>query len=85
MIQKSDELGASEDVGEDILSQAFSDALKHALVLAKNRNPTRFAELACMTFGKSICPITYASYGIHRSNLFREGAISAIYHWQPAS
>jgi hypothetical protein len=46
MTHKSDELGASEDFGEDILSQAFGDALQHALVLVKNLNPAKFAELA---------------------------------------
>jgi hypothetical protein len=84
MTHKSDELGASEDFGEDILSQAFGDALQHALVLVKNRNPANFAELACRTFSTDICPMKYVANGIRQSNPFREGALSTVYHWQYA-
>jgi hypothetical protein len=82
--RRTAELGASEDFGEDILSQTFGDALQHALVLVKNRNPAKFAELACRTFGTDICPMKYVANGIRQSNPFREGALSTVYHWQYA-
>jgi hypothetical protein len=48
---QDDELVLSLGDAEELVSQAFSDALQCALVLAKDRNPSGFARLACETFG----------------------------------
>jgi len=80
---RKDELGTSDDSCKEFLSQSFSDALQHALVLAKNRHPSRFAELACETFGLGDCPIRSTTLGFLQNNLFVQGALSDIYHWHP--
>ena len=84
MANRTDELGAPEDSGQDILGQTFSDALQHALVLAKTRNPVEFAKLACTTFGIGDCPIRRVALRITQVNIFAEGALSEIFHWMPA-
>jgi len=81
---RTDELGAPDDAGEEVLSQAFSDALQHALVLAKTRHPSKFADLVRGTFGLGDCPIRGVALGIVQNNLFVEGALSDIYHWHPS-
>ncbi|KAI4665863.1 uncharacterized protein J4E78_003328 [Alternaria triticimaculans] len=80
--RQTDELSPSTD--EDVRSQAFSDALQHALVLAKNRHPSKFAKLVSPTFGLGDCPIGSVGLGMVQNNLFVEGALSDIYHWHPA-
>ena len=84
MANRTDEVGASESFEEDILSQTFSDALQHALVLAKTRNPVEFAKLACTTFGIGDCPLRRMALRMTQINLFEEGALSEIFHWLPA-
>ncbi|KAI4932513.1 hypothetical protein J4E85_002911 [Alternaria conjuncta] len=80
---RTDELGTSDDSCKEVLSQSFSDALQHALVLAKNRHPSRFAELTRETFGLGDCPIRSSTLGFVQNNLFVQGALSDIYHWHP--
>ncbi|KAI4714652.1 hypothetical protein J4E89_000333 [Alternaria sp. Ai002NY15] len=81
--QQTDDLGASEEAGEDILSQSFSDALHYALMLAKQRHPSRFAKLVGATFGLGDCPVRRTIGGVMQNNLFVNGALSDIYHWHP--
>jgi hypothetical protein len=80
--RRSDELDSSEGFSKDIANQAFGDALQYALLLAKNRNPTKFARLACETFGLGDCPIKDAAW-LEQSNLFVEGALYEIFTWDP--
>ena len=80
--RQTDELSPSTD--EDVRSQAFSDAHQHALVLAKNRHPSKFAKLVSPTFALGDCPIGNLGLGMVQNNLFVEGALSDIYHWHPA-
>jgi hypothetical protein len=84
MAHQTDELGAPEEIGEDILGQSFSEALQHALVFAKARNRRKFAKLAWKTFRAGICPIRDNALGLTQSNIIVEGALSQIYKWHPA-
>jgi hypothetical protein len=59
---------------QDLSSLDFRDAFQHILILAKNRNPPKFAELACTVFGVG---------SRRRNNYFVEGALCHILPWHP--
>ncbi|KAG9186725.1 hypothetical protein G6011_09833 [Alternaria panax] len=64
-----DEFGWSEGMGADLASKAFSDALQHALNLAKKRR----------------CPLLVDLVGSYSNDYFVEGALYDIFSWHPKS
>ncbi|KAI0585025.1 hypothetical protein Alg215_02721 [Pyrenophora tritici-repentis] len=84
VVERVDKLANSESWVDDIARQAFSNALQHALLLAKSQNPTEFAKLACEVFGTRQCPIpVYDNLG-SEINFFIEEALYGIFSWHPA-
>jgi hypothetical protein len=69
--------------GPHLPSLEFSDALQHILILAKNRNPPKFAELACTVFGLGRCSLDGGIATSYRNNYFVEGALCHIFPWHP--
>ena len=82
---QEDDLAWTADNRECLASLSFSDALQHVLILAKNRNPPRFARLACTVFGTGRCPLDGGIASYHSNNLFVEGALYDIFSWHPDS
>lgn len=80
--EKTDQMASSETSSDDIAIQAFSEALQYALVLAKNRNGPRLAQLACTTFGMGLCPINAATV-FRQENYFDLQALYEIFSWNP--
>ncbi|KAI4638003.1 hypothetical protein J4E93_010471 [Alternaria ventricosa] len=63
----------------------FSDALQHILILAKTRDPPKFAELACSVFGLGRCPLAPWNISDPHNNYFDEGALYSVFSWHPNS
>ena len=82
---RADQFNRTEDSRERLASLSFSDALQHILILAKNRNPPRFAKLACTVFGIGRCPLLIELIMSCNNNLFIEGALYDIFSWHPNS
>ena len=82
---QEDRFDDTEEYRERLASISFSDALQHVLILAKSRNPPRFARLACTVFGTGRCPLDGGIASFYRNNLFVEGALYDIFSWHPNS
>jgi len=82
---QEDQFDDTEEYRERLASISFSDALQHVPILAKSRNPPRFARLACTVFGTGRCPLDGGIASFYRNNLFVEGALYDIFSWHSDS